>query len=292
MPLYAGIMFALLGGIFMLCVLPLRRFNRAGALPLFPTDGMGSGLFNAPFPNRNDAAYTVVILLLFMSAQAAILWKGLLPQPEHASEGQMAGITALLFNLGLEIVLYLPALIRCARLPHMSGYKRLGIFRGVGLVVLTLLLILLPAAGLEQAGLYTWLSESTGCPAQQEVVSELMESSGSEQLLLIFAAVVMAPICEEAFFRGCLFNLLRHCCGSVLPAALIAGLAFGVIHGSLAQMLPLTIFGFMQCLVYARCRTLCVPMAVHAVFNGLAVLNMLLGPQLQAFLEQYGQMPS
>lgn len=290
MPLYAGIMFALLGGIFMLCVLPLRRFNRAGALPLFPTDGMGSGLFNAPFPNRNDIAYTVVILLLFMSAQAAVIWKGLQPQP--AAEGQMAGITALLFNLGLEIVLYLPALIRCARLPHMVGYKRLGLFRGAGLVVLSLLLILLPAAGLEQAGLYTWLNATTGCPEQQEVVSELMESSVSEQLLLIFAAVVMAPICEEAFFRGFLFNILRHCCGCVLPAALMAGLAFGVIHGSLAQMLPLTIFGFVQCLIYARCRTLCVPMAVHAVFNGLAVLNMLLAPELQALLEQYGQMPS
>jgi membrane protease YdiL (CAAX protease family) len=84
---------------------------------------------------------------------------------------------------------------------------------------------------------------------------------------------VIAPVCEEFFFRGFFFTALRSWCGPWV-AAVITGLVFGGIHAASApvgDLVPLAFFGFVLCLVYWKTGSLYPCIALHALNNTLAV---------------------
>lgn len=83
---------------------------------------------------------------------------------------------------------------------------------------------------------------------------------------------VGAPVVEELFFRGFLFPALRGWHG-VLPAALIVGVLFGAAHAlgsDPAYLVPLALFGFGLCLVYAWTGSLYPGIGLHALNNSIA----------------------
>jgi membrane protease YdiL (CAAX protease family) len=101
---------------------------------------------------------------------------------------------------------------------------------------------------------------------------------------LIGAAVfvcVVAPICEEFFFRGFIFGTLRNWripiagrnIGTVV-AALLTGILFGLAHTGSASpqyLVPLGFLGFVLCLVRWWTRSLYPCMALHSINNSLAL---------------------
>jgi membrane protease YdiL (CAAX protease family) len=101
---------------------------------------------------------------------------------------------------------------------------------------------------------------------------------------LVAAAVfvcVVAPICEEFFFRGFLFGVLRRMpirvAGRQLGpwiAALIVAILFGAAHYGSAPaeyLIPLGFLGFLLCLVRWRTGSLYPCMALHSFNNALAL---------------------
>lgn len=92
---------------------------------------------------------------------------------------------------------------------------------------------------------------------------------------LVGAAVfvcVLAPIAEELFFRGFIFGTLRKL--GLLPAALITGLLFGLVHAGSASpqyLVPLGLLGFVLCLLRWRTGSLYPCMALHSFNNCLAL---------------------
>jgi uncharacterized protein len=85
----------------------------------------------------------------------------------------------------------------------------------------------------------------------------------------------VAPVAEEFFFRGFFYRALRSRY-TVLVAALIDGLLFGVIHWdfSSAEALlivpPLAALGFIFCLVYEKTGSIYPTIALHALNNAIA----------------------
>jgi membrane protease YdiL (CAAX protease family) len=100
-------------------------------------------------------------------------------------------------------------------------------------------------------------------------------------LLLAVMLVIIAPVCEEIFFRGYLFPPIRNRMAMV-PAMLISGLLFGIAHISTIIYLSIfalishTLFGFAMCYVYEKKKTLIGPMAGHAFINGSLIVIALL----------------
>jgi len=101
---------------------------------------------------------------------------------------------------------------------------------------------------------------------------------------LIAAAVfvcVIAPVCEEFFFRGFIFGALRRwrigfAGRSLGPwiAAVITGILFGLAHTGSASpqyLLPLGFLGFVLCLLRWRTASLYPAMALHSINNSLAL---------------------
>ena len=101
----------------------------------------------------------------------------------------------------------------------------------------------------------------------QELVVELMTTPSVPVLLqIVIAAVLVAPLTEELFFRGFLYGAVRR---HVRPAiAMVAvGVLFGVVHPPLAAQVPMCVLGTLLCYLYEKTGRLTVPIAVHFLFN-------------------------
>lgn len=122
-------------------------------------------------------------------------------------------------------------------------------------------------AGLGRPALVTGLAAI----AVLALVANAPHGQGAE----LFTWLLMAPLCEEAFFRGLLHEaLLRRwgdsvCARLVIANALVA-LAFAALHAAtrgvatgLAVILPALLIGQ----AYGRSRRLLPVMALHASFN-------------------------
>jgi membrane protease YdiL (CAAX protease family) len=89
------------------------------------------------------------------------------------------------------------------------------------------------------------------------------------------AVVILAPIAEEVFFRGVVFNAwLRE--GGRRWAYIGSAALFAVIHLSLVSLLPIFLLGLALAWVYERTGNLLAPIAMHATVNGISVALALL----------------
>jgi len=95
---------------------------------------------------------------------------------------------------------------------------------------------------------------------------------------MLVLAVVVAPVVEEAVFRGGVFRFLK---GKVpLALALLAsGFLFGLIHGNLQSLPGLVAVGVCLGLAYELSGSLKVPIFFHAFFNLNSVIWILLLPE-------------
>src|SRR3954452_22803545 len=107
----------------------------------------------------------------------------------------------------------------------------------------------------------------------QKVVDDL--GADSSTLLLVAGAlvvIVVAPVCEELFFRAFLFRVLRLRMGFWLAAA-IDGVLFGLVHASSTSLAALPILAFLGlvfCWIYERTGTLLATIAMHALNNTIS----------------------
>lgn len=91
-------------------------------------------------------------------------------------------------------------------------------------------------------------------------------------IAVAFLVCVIAPICEELFFRGFFFRALSNWRG-IWPAAIITGLVFGGIHAAgspIGFLLPLAFLGFALCILTWKTRSLYPAIVLHCINNSLA----------------------
>ncbi|SDU02145.1 CAAX protease self-immunity [Verrucomicrobium sp. GAS474] len=93
---------------------------------------------------------------------------------------------------------------------------------------------------------------------------------------LLFAALLLAPLCEEAFFRGFLHPVLKAAF-PVRPGIALAATAaaFAGIHCHWATLLPLFGFGLVQGIVYETSGSLLLCLSVHFWFNTISAAALL-----------------
>jgi membrane protease YdiL (CAAX protease family) len=83
--------------------------------------------------------------------------------------------------------------------------------------------------------------------------------------------IIVAPLCEEFFFRGFLYRILRGRLG-LWPAVVINGSLFGAVHLTSGGPLAVAVIaplGFLLCLVYERSGSLYPCIALHALNNSI-----------------------
>ncbi|MBT9311757.1 CPBP family intramembrane glutamic endopeptidase [Leptothoe kymatousa] len=98
--------------------------------------------------------------------------------------------------------------------------------------------------------------------------------------LMLFVAIIFAPIAEEFIFRGVLLQrwAVRW---NLSVGILLSSVLFGILH--LNNPLGLTMFGVIMALLYIRTRSLWVPILAHAFNNIVSVTPELLSSTPETF---------
>jgi membrane protease YdiL (CAAX protease family) len=82
------------------------------------------------------------------------------------------------------------------------------------------------------------------------------------------AAIVLAPVAEEALFRGILYPFIKQS-GHRWLALFGTSLAFGAVHANLVTFVPLSFFAVILVFVYEKTDKLLAPILTHALFNAV-----------------------
>jgi membrane protease YdiL (CAAX protease family) len=150
-------------------------------------------------------------------------------------------------------------------LPAQFGLRPTAPWKALGWMVLAFLTFYVVTL--------VWVAIVGGNPDDEKLPDELGADRSAIALLAVaFLVSVVAPLCEEFFFRGFFYGALRNWRG-VLPAAIVTGLVFGAIHAGSSDvefLLPLAVFGFLLCLLRERTGSLYPCIALHCANNSLA----------------------
>lgn len=104
--------------------------------------------------------------------------------------------------------------------------------------------------------------------AQNQILVDNLRTLENPWILFILVPTltVFTPILEEILFRAGIYRLLRNKMSAV-PAALLTGFCFAIMHDSFAGILPLTVLSCVLCYAYERTGRLAVPIIMHGLFN-------------------------
>lgn len=184
------------------------------------------------------------------------------------------GVSTLIINIGFQLVMAGAVAIFVVRRVGWVAWLGLrwrgwpwGFLIAPGAVVFMWLVF----RGLKESGYMEWM-ETFGVETVQDTVKLLQQTEDLRILFLMsFAAVIIAPVCEELVFRGYFYPVLKKFAGA-WPAAVGSALVFAGAHGNLAALLPLFIFGGVLVLLYEKTGSLWAPIAAHFCFNSATVI--------------------
>ncbi|NWG35437.1 MAG: CPBP family intramembrane metalloprotease [Chloroflexi bacterium] len=140
-----------------------------------------------------------------------------------------------------------------------GGFEWSALGIGCGLLSASYIVILLHNAVLMLLGVDT----------QGIRVLELFSQLDSPVWFMV-VGVIFAPIIEELFFRGFLFQGFRQQYGWV-RGALLSSFIFGAAHLDPAAFLPTAILGFLFAYLYHRTHSVWVPILLHVLVNALGL---------------------
>jgi membrane protease YdiL (CAAX protease family) len=120
------------------------------------------------------------------------------------------------------------------------------------------------------------LFKAVGVNSSEQPIAELFATTDSRFLLvlLVFFAVVIAPIFEEALFRGFAYPVLKQRFG-VWRSLVIVSAVFAASHMHLPSVVPLFVFALGLGLSYELTGSLLVPITMHALFNAVMVTQLI-----------------
>ncbi|QNI47779.1 CAAX protease self-immunity family protein [Synechococcus sp. A15-60] len=123
-----------------------------------------------------------------------------------------------------------------------------------------------------------WLvSRVIGDQGGSNPLLEIVLTSNSSLALLLLGStiVVLAPLFEETIFRGVLLPVLGRSLGRA-GAVIVSALVFAVAHLSLGELPPLLVLGLGLGLLRLSTGRLLPCVVMHALWNGVTFLNLLL----------------
>jgi hypothetical protein len=125
------------------------------------------------------------------------------------------------------------------------------------------------------------LASGLAAPQKELPIEELFKTRESV-LLVAAAAVLVAPLAEETFFRGFLYPLLARRVG-IFAGVMLTGGLFGMMHGaqldwSWERVGLLTVVGIVLTYVRARTGTVLAPYLLHLGYNSILFVVFFLAP--------------
>ncbi len=199
------------------------------------------------------------------------------PQSGGEGTGNMNN-SGLVVSMAFNLVVCAGLLLYLHRLRGLNPAELFGLqhlhWRSLAIVVLMFTVIILISVNLISAATVTWLKDIWPDLQPQETVKAFESGGIGFKILVIIAAVVIAPLAEETLFRGFVYGVLKRYTDAPF-AALASSLMFAIIHLHVGSLLPLWMLAVLFCLAYEITGCLLVPMLLHAIFNAMSIVGML-----------------
>jgi membrane protease YdiL (CAAX protease family) len=195
-----------------------------------------------------------------------------------------AVFTFLLQSLLEGVFLIAPlwfAVIKPRRLARYQGLPLPTLrasLRGLGYRPVRPLLVLGAAVGgmvvIYLAGiLYTLVADALQFSTQTNIDIVVKEAAAAPYtaVAILIAAVVVAPVCEETFFRSFLFQGLRLRL-NVWLAVVLSAVIFAIGHGDPGSLTLLVVIGLMLAILRWRTQSIWPGIALHMLNNALGAI--------------------
>lgn len=201
-----------------------------------------------------DTWMGVVLLVLISGGMVAALFLGL-------KREYFQNIGVLL----LELVYLLPIVLIFAW--RRISWKHLG-FGAFNINVVGIGCGLL-LGGYSIILLHNWLLTIFGVDTQGDQIFQMFDQLESPAWLFVVGAIV-APIVEEIFFRGFLFQGFRQKYGW-MPALFLSSAIFGAAHLDPVSLIPTFVLGCVLAVVYHRSNSVWPGILFHAAINSFSL---------------------
>ena len=191
------------------------------------------------------------------------------------------GVNEVALGIFFQLMLCCVLLVYLVHVRHLHPVELFG-FTVVRwkLLAVTILLALIPmfvVVGTTAVLSNEWLQQLAPGAQEQELVRAFVETDDTVlRVLIILAAVVVAPVVEETLFRGFIYGVLKRYTDAPF-AALLSGLFFAIIHMHTGSLLPLWVLALFFCAAYEFTGCLLAPMILHALFNSTSIVGMMMG---------------
>jgi membrane protease YdiL (CAAX protease family) len=151
-----------------------------------------------------------------------------------------------------------------------------GFARGALCLLAVLPLVMAVLAVIEYIGRMTQ-GQGYQIPEHEKLKELSQWPAFTVRALVIFTAVVVAPVQEEMLFRGVFQTFIRSYINRPWPAIAIAALLFASVHVNQSHWPALFVLALGMGYTYEKSGSLWQPIFVHALFNGAVIVSALAG---------------
>jgi membrane protease YdiL (CAAX protease family) len=210
--------------------------------------------------------------LAFVLALTALNYAGRFASDDDTVDDDIAYQWLSSIGVAVQFALMLGILLLIARgiskrevfaLRSPSSWKHAAGLTALGLVAIY-------AAAAAYSGLLSLLGDYDPSEEQGLVPDEWDPNRAAPFIAFFLAVTLLAPAVEELTYRGMGVWLLQPY-GAVV-AILVTGLLFGLAHGLLVGLPILAFFGVVVAWLRIRTESIYPSIALHAVFNGVALV--------------------
>jgi len=148
------------------------------------------------------------------------------------------------------------------------GFRKFDIKKGL------LLALIVTAIGIGISIGYEALLQELGWGTSSDIYLPF-NTNGIGIALFAIIAIVVAPLAEETFFRGFLFQGVRKRL-KFAWAAIISAAVFSVAHLSPSGLVPIFILGLMLAWLFNKTKSIWPCIIVHCAYNSIALIFMII----------------
>ena len=183
------------------------------------------------------------------------------------------GVTAVLEATFLVAPLVFALRTRPAGSSVVEALRALG-FRQFNWRVAALWVVIAAALGYAASALYDVVKGPLGLQTNTDALAEQIKIAPLTTLGLLLAGALVAPACEEVFFRGFVLPGIARSM-PIWAAVVVSSLLFGAAHVDLGSFAPLVVIGLLLGVVRWKTRSLWPSIFLHTLNNVAALLALL-----------------
>jgi len=110
-----------------------------------------------------------------------------------------------------------------------------------------------------------------GIESSPSKIEELVQNRSISNTILLIVTAVVAPFCEELYFRGFLYSAFKKNLG-INMALFLSSFLFALAHLEVYSFIPIMVIGWVLAYIYEKTKSLLPVIFLHASYNLVSIL--------------------